>query len=97
MKSGIAFHCHHDKLFEYVYDYDERVKYIKESKPKNEVDLRLRLFKMIPEDLLPGRESIKWKKYIKAWRAYIQKYEKDFITLHEKLCPECPWNGESIF
>ena len=52
-KSGFAFHCHHDVLVEFVWDYDERVRDIEQNKPKREVELRLRLFKMIPEERLP--------------------------------------------
>ncbi len=117
-KSGLAAHCHHYILFEYCYDYDERVKFIKEYKPKSERKLRLRLFKIVPEDLIPGRESIEylaWDKAReaydkalkglhktreacgKAWKAYNAKYEQELIELHEKLCPDCPWNGETIF
>ena len=55
--SGLAFHCHHDILLEYVYDYQERVEAIKRDKPASEQELRLRLFRMIPEEKLPGRES----------------------------------------
>ncbi len=51
--SGLAFHCHHDKLYEYVFDFDERVDYIKTEKPIEERELRLRLFRMIPTDRLP--------------------------------------------
>ncbi len=65
-KSGVAFHCHHDSLLEYVYDFDERVDYIKRYKPKGERELRLRLFKLIPNECLPGRGSGEWAAYDKA-------------------------------
>ena len=45
--SGMYFHCHHDVLCEWVYDYQERVDYIKNHKPKNEIETRLRLFKKV--------------------------------------------------
>ena len=45
--TGMYWHCHHDKLYEWVYDYQERVDYIKAEKPKNEIKTRLRLFKKI--------------------------------------------------
>jgi len=153
VKSGLAFHCHHDALVEYVYDFDERVKVIKDHKPKEEQELRLRLFKLIPNDLLPGLGSPEWDAHIKAWDAHIKardaydkardaydkardaydkawdaydkawdahdkardaydkvrdaydkaraeytgKYKKEFESLHEKLCPDCPWDGSTIF
>ena len=66
---GIAFHCHHSILLDYVHDYQERVDYIKNHKPKDEQELRLRLFKMIPEDRLPKKGLAA---YDKAWDAYIK-------------------------
>ena len=141
-KSGFAFHVHHDTLFEWCYDYDRRVEYIKNFKPKQERKLRLRLFKLIPEDKLPVRfrkageayrkaweaydkawEAYRkdWEAYDKAWEAYRKAWEayrkaqkayykaqkayykaqKAYTTeieaLHKELCPDCPWDGKSIF
>ncbi len=181
MTSGIAFHCHHDKLYEWVYDYDERREYIIRYKPFGEQELRLRLFKMIPEALIPKKESWEykaclkaqeaclkaqeayvkawkaydkaqeafvkaWKAYdkaweaygkaheaclkaweafgkaheaclkareafgkvrkafgkaqkafVKAWKAYDKAQKKQIIVLHKDLCPNCPWDGKTIF
>ena len=140
--SGFAFHCHHGTLFEWVTDYDERVGYIKENKPREEVELRLKLFRMIPEDRIPKEllkaEEARYKAeeayykareaysktleayykareaydkareayykareaydkareaYCKAGEAYYPKIEK----LHSELCPDCPWDGKTIF
>jgi len=153
MKSGLAFHCHHDVLLEFVYDYDERVEYIKNYKPESEQELRLRLFKMIPEELIPDKDSVKYKAYLeasaaydkacaaalkaraaylkacaahlktrvaydkawaacdkasdaydkaraaylKAWAAYLKACGKEIEVLHKELCPDCAWDGKSIF
>ncbi len=181
IKSGLAFHCHHDTLCEYVYDFNERVRFIKGNKPKSEQKLRLRLFKMIPDELIPGKGSPEWEAcgkareaydkareaYGKAWEAYYKageayykareayykagkaydkareangkareaydkaweacckareangkareaydkaweacgkawevcgmKYSKELEKLHTNLCPDCPWNGKTIF
>jgi len=132
MKSGLAFHCHHNTLVEFVYDYDERVEYIKASKPPSEQKLRLKLFQLIPTDLIPGLNSAEWKAcdkageaYDKAWKAYskageayskaeeayykageayykaeeayFRKFGKKLELLHGKLCPDCPWDGYTIF
>jgi len=69
-KTGFAFHCHHDTLFEYVTDYDERVRYIKEDKPEREQELRLKLFKIIPDDRLPTKLVKAWETCVKAREAY---------------------------
>ena len=107
-KTGFAFHCHHDTLFEYVTDYDERVRYIKEDKPEREQELRLKLFKIIPDDRLPtklvkAREAACDKAgeaYDKAWEAYVkarEAYKPEIEALHKELCPGCPWDGKTIF
>jgi len=127
-KSGFAFHCHHETLVEWTYDYNDRVEYIKSEKSEEEIELRLRLFQMIPEDRIPTglRNALEvYKKaqkvyenvldscdkaqkvydkaqkvygkagkvYDKAWMAY----KDHFITLHTELCPDCPWDGWTIF
>jgi len=127
VKRGFAFHCHHDVLVEYVSDYDKRVHYIKSSKPKEEQELRLRLFKMIPRNRIPATllaatvayheagESLvmAWgmdcplKAFERAKGAYrraeqnfqkeLSKQRKYLERLHTELCPNCPWDGETIF
>ena len=86
MKSGIAFHCHHDRLAEYIYDYNGRGSYIKKRKPLEERGLRLRLFRIIPRDRLPEEgleDCIKaGKAYYEAERALV-KADKDYIGLQE--------------
>lgn len=139
MKKGLAMHCHHDKLFECVYDYQERVDYIKAHKPQEEQELRLRLFQMMPDALTPGIDSDEWGAYLKAcdaygkardaynkvrdaltkaWDAcdkawgtcdkacdaydkardaYNKKYAPELEKLHKEICPDCPWDGKTIF
>lgn len=70
MREGFAFHCHHDVLVEYVYDYQERVDYINKHKPKGERKLRLRLFKIIPDDRIPEELLEANDAYNKARDAY---------------------------
>lgn len=111
----MTFHLHHHILLEYCYDYDERVRFIKREKPKEEQKLRLRLFKLIPTDRCPqggwkayseageafygrGRACYnKWDAYNKAAVVYYKANHEALDKLHEELCPNCPWDGESIF
>ena len=79
---GFYWHCHHDILLEWCYDYDERVKFIKESKPENEVESRLRLFKKVkgklPVEVIEAAEEAYGKAskaYDKAWKAYSKARE----------------------
>jgi len=97
---GVAFHCHHDTLVDYIYGYDERVAYIKEYKPKEEQELRLRLFQMIPNDRLPKRLIKALKAHNKAWDTFNKARDAcqpELEKLHEELCPNCPWDGNTIF
>ncbi len=131
-KSGLAFHCHHNVLVEYVYDYDSGVEYIHESIPQEEQELRLKLFQLIPSDRIPGQDSVTWKAYVTAWKAYVtawlacvteqqdfrtaweysktawkanvkagqayvKAHKKEIEALHTELCPNCSWNGNTIF
>ena len=81
-KSGLAFHCHHNTLAEYVSDFDERIDDIVQNKPVNEQALRLRLFKLVPTDRLPPELAKATEVYDKAYEvcdkaseAYIKAYE----------------------
>ena len=38
-----------------------------------------------------------WNAYWKAWDAYLAKYQSELGALHDKLFPDCPWNGTTIF
>jgi len=65
-------------LLEYCYDHDERVRVIKEIKPKHEIKTRLRLLKPVkaklPDDLVRV-----WQKYTETLQKYYkarQKYDK---------------------
>jgi tetratricopeptide (TPR) repeat protein len=184
IKTGFAFHVHHDRLVEFCTDYDGRVAYIKSHKPEGEQELRLRLFKLIPKNKLPlqlvkametyaearetcdeametyaearetcdeARETYDeaWKTYDEAWKTYAEARETcdeawetydeagktyaeagktyaearetcdeaektydeawktyaearetceaELIKLHAELCPDCPWDGKTIF
>lgn len=82
MKQGLAIHCHHDVLIEYCYDYDERVNVIKRYKSQNEQEIRLRLFKLLPQEAineLPDRlvkACQKWEKAHQKWIKADQKWRK---------------------
>ncbi len=41
-----------------------------------------------------------WQAYDKAWQAHGEALKNNMpaiIELHEKECPNCPWNGKTIF
>ena len=69
VKKGFAFHMYPDRLIEWCMDYDAWVEGIKLCTPKDELELRLRLFKLIPPEKIPARLA-------KAWLAYTQALNK---------------------
>jgi hypothetical protein len=153
---GFYWHVHHDsQLLEWCYDYEERLDYIKNKKPENERELRIKLFQPIkgrlPKFLLAAgakydaakakfdaaragcdaarakydaakakfdaaraKFDAAWTKYIAAGAKYDAarakfdaagaKYDAarakcaaQVEALHKKECPNCPWDGKTIF
>src|SRR3990167_1409512 len=101
MKQGLSIHCHHNVLIEYCYDYDERVIAIKRDKPENERKIRLRLFKLLPQEAIDELPKRLVKAYAK-WRKACAKREKAYAkrrgreTWHKKFCGCKEWDGEKI-
>jgi len=75
MTSGYYWHVHHEQLWEWCYDYDERVAYIRAEKPAGEVELRLRL--MQPVRAVPERMQRAYAEWERAAaereRAYAER------------------------
>jgi len=75
MTSGYYWHVHHEQLWEWCYDYDERVAYIRAEKPAGEVELRLRLMqpvRAVPERM--QRAYAEWERAVAEWeRAYAER------------------------
>ena len=77
MKTKFYWHIHHDILLELLIEpLKNRIKFIKENKPKDEIELRLKLLKPVkgklPDEVIKiGEASDKaWKAYKKAWIDY---------------------------
>ncbi len=79
-KIGLAIHPHHNILVEHCWDYDKRVAIIKSDKPKNQQEIRLRVFKLLPPEAiveLPQKlieadvelekADVKWEKTDAKW------------------------------
>ena len=72
--SGFYWHVHHDILVEWCYDYDGRVSAIKETKPDNEIETRLRLLKPVKGEL-PIEFAKAQESYGKAQESYDKAWE----------------------
>ena len=127
VKSGFFWHIHHEILLEHSGNINERVAYIKSYKPKDQIEIRLRLMKPVKGEL--PQEVVKAGKvygeaenayneagkaynearnaYDEAWNAYdearkaweeaLQRNKGVIEELHRKECPNCPWDGKTIF
>ena len=107
MKSKYYWHIHHGILFEELTEpIKNRIAYIKSDKPECEVALRLRLLKPVKDQ---KRLIAILTAYRKALAPALEAYEKAKATaleakrdeainaLHAKECPDCPWDGMTIF
>ena len=95
---SLVVHCHHEVLFEILTELAEnRIAYILSHKPRNEQALRLRLFRPVSKEALK-----KYPKLDKA-RAELDKASAEWDkaradkAIHADICPDCPWNGHTIF
>jgi hypothetical protein len=78
-------HIHHKQLFELMTEpIENRINYIKENKPQSQVELRLRLL-----------HEVKDEKALK--KAMTTNNHALIEELHKKECPNCTWNGKTIF
>ena len=92
-----AWHLHHEVLIEGLTEpAANRIAYILRYKPKHEQALRLRLFRPASDEAwkasAPARAAYN-KAVAPAWAAY----DKATAPVHEAECPDCPWDGKSIF
>ena len=82
-----CWHVHHEILAEVLTEpLKNRIAYIKSDKPKSEQKTRLKLIKPIKAKLRDGFNP-KWESKDKA----------ELDRLHAIECPNCPWNGYTIF
>jgi hypothetical protein len=104
-----CWHVHHGEgiLFEYLTEpYEVRQKFIRENKPAAEVETRLRLFQPVRGTISPPKywqeAYAKWQEADAKWRKADAKWRSEpswqvVLDLHAKECPNCPWDGKTIF
>jgi hypothetical protein len=78
-------HVHHERLVEALTEpIENRIAYIKSNKPQTEIETRLKLLHKV-------------KDVKKLKRAFSTNDHDAIEKLHRKECPNCPWNGKTIF
>jgi hypothetical protein len=92
-----VWHVHHDKLVEPLTEpFEVRVAYIKANKPEEEIETRLRLMKPVRGHLpILVKARAEWVKADAEWDK--ARADPSVLALHAKECPNCPWNGATIF
>lgn len=99
-------HVHHEILAEPSDNIEERIEYIKNNKSSEEIEIRLRLLKEV-KGQLPRAYAEAWKAYddagkarddaCKAYAEAGKAYACEIEALHKIECPDCPWDGKTIF
>ena len=75
----MAVHCHHNTLFEYCYNYQERVDYINQYKPESERKVRIERFFILTKEqvaMLPIEFVEASKKCAEAREKYAETIEE---------------------
>jgi len=97
-KAGFVWHCWHNKLISYYDGYNRRVGQIKDHKPANQHEVRLERFQFVkgpvPDYLTEHRCEWNVAEHLK--QNHPRDYER-LLAKHEKQCPDCPWNGRTLF
>jgi len=91
---GLCWLVHHDTLIEYCYDYENRIKVIKEAKSSNEVPVRLYEMAFVkgklPDEILKTSNKLqkayanykktdnRWKKADVKWQSAVHKAKDEW-------------------
>ena len=84
--SGESIHCHHNTLFEYCYNYQERVDYINQYKPESERKVRIERFFILTKEqvaMLPIGFVEASKKDHEASKKYAEASKKRAEAIEE--------------
>lgn len=107
-----AWHVHHSEAVvePLVETIKYRIGFIKRYKPPSEVETRLRLLKTVhgelPQAVVEAGQlyfdayNYTNQDYRDAWCAYLKVLAENIAEierLHQLECPNCPWDGYTIF
>ena len=108
-----AWHIHDRTLVEpLTAPMETRIQYILENKPAWEIPTRVRVLKVV-QGSLPKEVRRVGERFVQAFsegRGYgivlnaemayhrtLAKHQAEVEALHTQECPDCPWDGETIF
>ena len=97
---GVYWHLHHDLICEWCHSYEDRAYDIIYYKPWWQIRRRLKLFQPVKQvSKLPETFRLRMEDEGLRRRPYrcVRGYELKLAALHDKECPDCPWNGKTIF
>ena len=95
---GFVWHSHHNVLLSYIYDYDRRVRGIK-NKPLNEIPMRRERFQFVKGKLPDVFNEVRFDGFHPHWDAVqgLFNMNKDVVEkLHAEECKGCTWNGKEM-
>ena len=89
-----VWHCHHEQLAELLTETAEaRIAYILSGKPIEEQALRLHLFRPVRDAAVEAA----WATYDATVEPAQATYDAAIKAAHRAECPDCPWDGRTIF
>ncbi len=105
MKPAFYWHVHHDCLLEWCFDYDKRRMFIEQNKPECELILRLRLMQpvkgILPIPIIRIQQKlhhyVPFYCYTASHVELLKEHSETIEALHAIECPNCPWDGKTIF
>ncbi len=107
MNESVEFywHIHHDVLVEPLVELiHNRRAFIIANKPSHEIQTRLRLLKLVCGTLPDAvvQAGVTWGGFNiglaeSAYYKSLENHRTEIEALHAEECPDCPWNGYTIF
>jgi len=96
MKLKYYFHIHHEILVESLTEpLKNRIKYIKEEKPEDEIELRLKLIKPV-KGKLPGEFVKASQTWVKAYQASVKAYQASDKAYQARVKASQAWDKANL-
>ena len=91
-------HVHHDVLAERLTcPLSERIAFIRAEKPAHEIETRLRLPKPVQNTAVLDAYETAVRPVREVYETAERSAREPVEALHKQECPDCPWDGKTIF